>query len=369
MPTFRRAHPQADWRACRPDVPSCSAAPGSLTAGLVAAGVGIEQGVLPRSSVPAGRPRAQRRGRRHPRRRAGPRGRRAPSSPRRAAACETGWSIIRPPGVGDRPPSSWSRCTGWAPTTSTLTVAGVRARPLPGGARRRTADAVRGRRRRTAARRYWHPRRAARTPARMVTDELLPTRSRTRLRHVAVRTDRLVDGRVRRAPTRRPARPGASVGGRRHAARRCGPTRTMRPLRVRGRGGVRRATASSTARPTSPASRSASTSAPATRSTATCRTTWTASRTDARRHEHLRAGRAHARLLAPDAAGPARLPGEACVTSLPTVTSEQRHVGRAETSPWLPRAVTRRFCRRGPSARAAEPPGHRCGPSVQQPQV
>ena len=228
MPTFRRAHPQADWRACRPDVPSCSAAPGSPPPGWSARASASSRTCCP-ADLPTA-PGAQRRGRRHPRRRAGS-GAETGSfiSARHAAASRSAGPILSPPGTDEATPLPLVVALHWLGADHrTLTERQAGARPVPraardGGGRRSPSSAPDG------GRGYWHPhdgedagahgdRRAAAAPP------------GARLRHQPRVGLWLVDGRVRRTPAR-PASCGRRPPRSSRAARRCGatPTRRRRP--------------------------------------------------------------------------------------------------------------------------------------------
>ena len=223
---------------------------GIAAAGLVGAGVGVEQGVLPGRPFLQAAPRAQRRGRRHPRRRAGPGRSRTRSSQRRArrgrdrlvAAAAAGHR--RATAAPRRRRAARARCrprhahrTGSSGSTATS------PQHVEDGGRRSPSP---------RRRRPWllAPARAVTTPARWSLDELLPILEERGYDTSSTGVPGLVDGRVRRAP----ARPALRGPDRRRGGQQ--PGAVERPRRRVAAGfadadGVRASTASSTTRPTS----------------------------------------------------------------------------------------------------------------------
>ena len=279
---------------------------GIATAGLVAAGIGIEQGLLPGRPflqaelglngedgvIPDVEPGLVETGSFVSEARGG---------------VETGWSM-HPAARVSAPTARRRRAARARRRPRRAHVAGDRDRPLPRGCTSRTADAVRGRRRgrrhvvlapateRRGRQPHGHRRAAA------------ERRRSTRLRHVAVRTDRLVDGRVRRAETRRPPRPGAGV-----AVVACSPALWANPDDASASGFADAAEYerysvfhSQADLAGIPVRVDIGTGDPFYRDVQDYVDGFPNGRP---RHEHLRAGRAHAGLLAPDAAAPARVPG------------------------------------------------------------
>ena len=146
-----------------------------------------------------------------------------------------------------------------------------RPRPLPRGRRTRRAAAVRdrlGRRRHDVLAPTTRRRGRRRDGARRVR----AAAGQARARRQPDRPARLVDGRVRRPATRRPAGTRRAVPAWQPRARRCGPTATTPRPPASATPRSTPSTPSSATRRSSPASRSASTAAPATRSTAPPRT-------------------------------------------------------------------------------------------------
>ena len=307
----RAGHPQAatdDTGACRPAAPCCSGAVGVTAVGRRRAGCRCLRGRAARATAAPGRPRAERRGGDGARRRARPRRGglvrlRAPrrardrlhdrDAPRRLGAPAGRRGPARP---RQRPPVAGG--------------AEVPDRAVPRGPRRARRRAVRGRhgrRRPVVLARAPGRRGRRRDGGRRVPADA----GRARAPGRAERPDRparLVDGRVRRAAARRAPR--GRPGGRRRRGqpghvvrpgRRVevglprrrgvrgvhGPGPPGRPGRDPGPGRLRHR------RPVLPSRRGLRRRLPRRR----------------RRDEHLRAGRARPRLLAPDAARRAGVPG------------------------------------------------------------
>ena len=194
------------------------------------------------------------------------------------------------------------RCTGSAPTTGHAHRVDSSASTATSRSTSRTA-ARRSRSRRPTAAGATGTRTDGDDAGAMVTDELLPLLQQRGYDTAQRRLPGLVDGRLRRAPARRTARFRATTAWW-PAVRRCGATPTRRPAPDSPTPRSTASTASSTARRPRrhPGPRRRRHRRPVLPRRAGLRRRLPARR----RRPHLRAGRAHLRLLAPDAARPAR---------------------------------------------------------------